>query len=201
MIRKAWLKLYDRRPQPMAGGTREIGKKCGQMKPVRWPDWHEVDIESGNEDERGGSLIEVLVSMLILLFVLVGVLQLFVMSVAVERLTEAQSELMGKARSVIEIVRLVNATGAAGNSGVLPLTVGRRTLPLTSGDTGFDFWGPAGFDIVDQKSRFQVEYEITDAGPEWLVTVFAIPKTAASSQVYLSSAGKKGVRYAARISK
>ena len=170
-----------------------------------WPEWPKIGIESGiefeNDDERGGSLIEVLVSMLILLFVLVGVLQLFVMSIAVERVSDAQSELMGKARSVIEIVRVVSATGASGTSGVLPLSAGRRTLPLSPTDTGFDFWGPSGFDIVDSKSRFRVEYEVSDGGADWLVTVFAMPKTSAQGQTFLASAGKKGVRYAARIPK
>ncbi len=154
---------------------------------------------AARERERGASLVEVLVAMLLLLFVMLGVLPLLVMALQVERVAEAQSEMSRKAQAVVEIVRVVRSTGNGGSSGILPLAAGTRNLPYTAADTGFDFWGPAGVGVVEATARYRLTYEVQDAGNDWLITVFAEP--ALGGRRYLDAVVGKGVRYASRIPK
>jgi type II secretory pathway pseudopilin PulG len=149
--------------------------------------------------QRGSSLVEVLVSMVILLFVMLGTLQLFTMALAVDRVADAQSEMTRKAHSVIEIIRLVNSTKQGGTSGILPLAAGTRALPDDTFDAGFDFWGPSGFGVVEANAPYEISYEVADGGSDWIVTVFATPSTDASKVGYIGVSAHKGVRYAAHI--
>lgn len=151
--------------------------------------------------EKGESLVEVLAALGILLAILVGVLQLFTMALLSFHGTSAHGEMMQRAEAVVEVVRLVRSSGVSGNSGVLPLTTGTRQLPVASSDTGYDFWGPAGFAIVEHEAKYRVSYEVTDGGGDWIVSVFVEPNSATTGAKYLGSAGGKAVRYAARIPK
>lgn len=150
--------------------------------------------------ERGSSLVEVLASLVILLFVMLGTLQLFTMALAVDRVTDAQTEMTTKAHTVVEIIRLVNSTQQAGTSGILPLGEGVRVLPTASYETGFDFWGPSGFGVIDTDSRYSLSYQVADGGTEWIVTVMARPNEG-SGAVYLGPKAHKGVQYAAHVPK
>lgn len=150
--------------------------------------------------ERGDSLVEVLVAMGIMLVILLSVLQLFSMALLAFHASSAQAEMTRKAESVVEVIRIVNATGKDGNSGILPLQAGpARQLPYT-GESYDQFWGPNGYGVMEPESRFQVSYEIQlDAsGTEALVTVFVEPRQTGAAK-YLGSVDTKGVRYAARI--
>ncbi len=151
-------------------------------------------------NERGSSLIEVLVSMMILLFVLLGVMQLFSLSLIVDRTANAQNEMMVKAQMVIEIIRMISATGNSGTSNILPLSISSRDLPVSSSDSGWTFWGPQGMGVVEDEARYRLSYQITDAGTSWIVTVFAQPNQDSSGATYLTSSNK-GVRYAAQVPK
>ncbi len=169
---------------------------------------HATGLGNGAADgrkERGSSLVEVLVSLMILLFVLLGVLQLFTMALAVDRSSIAKNEMMGKAHAVVEIIRLARATNNGmmnGNdSGILPLGPGTRALPTSSLDINYPYWGPAGMGIVDPTSRFQISYPVTDGGTEWIVAVLAEPSQQSGSVGYIGSQNTKGVRYAAHIPK
>jgi Tfp pilus assembly protein PilV len=162
----------------------------------------EGTIASGLRSEHGSSLVEVLASMVILLFVMLGTLQLFTMALAVDRVTDAQSEMTTKAHTVVEIIRLVNSTkqDGTGTSGILPLSEGTRVLPRGLSDDGYDFWGPNGFGVIEHNARYEVAYEVTDAGPDWIITVMARPNEG-SGAVYLGNKVYKGVRYAAHVPK
>jgi type II secretory pathway pseudopilin PulG len=152
--------------------------------------------------ERGSSLVEVLVSMVILLFVMLGTLQLFTMALVVDRVSDAQAEMTRKAHAVVEIIRIVNSTQQSGTSGVLPLNEGTRSLPTTTFEDGYDFWGPSGYGIMEQDARYEISYEVEDGGPDWIVTVFARPVTEAGKTGYVGiDPSKKGVRYAAYVPK
>ena len=151
--------------------------------------------------ERGESLVEVLIALAILLVILVGVLQLFTTALLSFHATTAHGEMTRRSETVIEVIRLVRSSGTSGNSGVLPLAVGSRNLPYSSSDSGWDFWGPSGFAVVDDEARYRVSYTVTDGGPDWVVSVFVEPNTSGSGGAYLGAVGGKAVRYAARIAK
>ena len=138
--------------------------------------------------------------MLLVRLVLVRVLQLFTMALMVDRVSEAQTEMTQKARSVVEGLRLIRSTGIDPTGTVLPFAVGSRTLPLQSSDAGYSLWGPTGLGAVEEGTRYRLSYQIVDGGTDWLVTVFALPRQAGDVR-YLTPAAKKGVRYAARIPK
>jgi hypothetical protein len=150
--------------------------------------------------ERGSTLVEVLASMVIFLMIMVGVLQLFTLSLVNDRAADAKTEMMRKAQMVVEIIRTVRATGQSGTSGIMPLATGTRNLPVRVGDTGFDFWGPQGYAIIENEARYRLAYTVTDGGAFWEVTVFAEPNRGAGNQ-YLDYVNRAGVRYAANIPK
>ncbi len=151
--------------------------------------------------QKGESLVEVLVALAILLGILVGVLQLFTMALLSFHTTGAQTEMMQRAQTVVEVIRMVSSSGVSGTSGILPLSTGTRQLPFTTTDTGFDFWGPSGFAVIEDNARYRVSYSITDGGNAWVVSVFVEPNTANTGNKYLGSVVGKAVRYAARIPK
>ncbi len=152
-------------------------------------------------NQKGESLVEVLAALGILLAILVGVLQLFTMALLSFHATSAQGEMMRKAESVVEVIRLVRASGVSGTSGILPLSAGDRQLPVSSSDTGFDFWGPAGFGVVEHEARYRVTYAVNDGGAQWVLSVFVEPNSTSTGNQYLGSVGGKAVRYAARVPK
>ncbi len=145
--------------------------------------------------------MEVLVALAIMLLIMVSVLQLFTMALLTHHATNAQAEMTSKAESVVEVIRLVRSTGVSGASNILPLAAGTRTLPTRASDTGFAFWGPTGFAVVEDDPSYRVSYQVDDGGTEWLVTVFVEPNTDTARPMYLVGAGRKGVRYAARLPK
>lgn len=155
----------------------------------------------GFSNEKGESLVEVLAAMAILLAILVGVLQLFTMALLSFHGTSAHGEMVRRAEAVVEVIRMVRSSGVTGTSGILPLAAGTRQLPVASIDAGFDFWGPAGFGIVEDEARYRVTYTVSDGGPQWVVSVFVEPNTGSTGNKYLGSVGGKVVRYAARIRK
>ncbi len=152
-------------------------------------------------NEKGESLVEVLAALAILLFILVGVLQLFTMALLSFHGTSAHAEMVRRGEAVVEVIRLVRSSGVSGTSGILPLAAGTRQLPVAASDAGFNFWGPAGFAIIENEAMYRVSYNISDGGAQWVVSVFVEPNTASTGNKYLGSVGGKVVRYAARVRK
>lgn len=154
----------------------------------------------GAHNQRGESFVEVLVALAILLFIMVSVLQLFTMALLTFHATNAHAEMKVKAESVVEVIRLVRSTGVGAESGILPLAAGTRQLPNQSSDTGFSFWGPTGFAVVEADPAYRISYEVEDLVTEWQVTVFVEPNRG-EGRVYVAGKDRKGVRYAARLPK
>ena len=152
-------------------------------------------------NERGESLVEVLAALAILLFILVGVLQLFTMALLSFHGTSAHAEMVRRGQDVVEIIRMVRSSGVSGNSGILPLSIGTRQLPVADTDAGFDFWGPGGYGVIEDEARYRVSYAISDGGTDWVVSVFVEPNTGSTGNKYMGSVGGKAVRYAARVRK
>jgi hypothetical protein len=106
-----------------------------------------------------------------------------------------------RGQDVVEIIRMVRSSGVSGNSGILPLSTGTRQLPVADTDSGFDFWGPGGYGVIEDEARYRVSYAISDGGIDWVVSVFVEPNTGSTGNKYLGSVGGKAVRYAARVRK
>jgi len=160
------------------------------------------DLREEHRAQRGESLVEVLTALAILLLILVSILQMFSLSLLSFHATSAHRDMMRKAQEVVEIYRMVASTRISGTSGILPLAVGTRHLPESSSDSGYDFWGPSSFNIVQEGAPYRVNINIADGVTEWLVTVFVDPAPRSSNgKIYLGPVSRKGVRYATRIPK
>ena len=140
--------------------------------------------------QRGSSFIEILVALAILALLMVGVLQLFSISLVTNLGSFSRTELTYKAQEVVENLRVIYAMQRAGvttlvtDSGV-PASLAVTTAPIylpyqAAGDAPatslkWAYWGPAGANIVDENLPFRVFYTV-EAGPSpahWLVTVTA----------------------------
>lgn len=176
---------------------------------------------------RGSSFIEILVALSILALLMVGVLQLFSVSLITNFGSASRTELTYKAQEVVENLRLIYAMQRSGvttlvtNSGV-PAALGSVLdtpiyLPYqAAGDAPattlkWAYWGSAGANVVEGENLpFRIFYTV-QAGPSptyWLVTVTATPvdnpnlglTTPASARRYQGANNKlKTVSYVAQL--
>ncbi len=173
-------------------------------------------------NERGASLVEVLVALLILMVIMVGVLALFSSALVSDRAAEARTELSFKAEQVVETLRMANAIAKRGSvpASLVPSVTGQVfpisgvtsqfvDLPESPNDAYWGFWGapgpnnPNGMGVMSATGRYSIGYQITDGDVSgnpgmWIVTV-----TARSRGVkgYLRGGGFKVVRYVSCIPK
>jgi prepilin-type N-terminal cleavage/methylation domain-containing protein len=152
---------------------------------------------------RGSSFIEILIALAILAIVMVGILQMFTLSLLTNFGSAARTDLLYKAQQVVENLRLIyylqNPDGGANDavraaSGVpasLAVTASPIYLPYDSQgldpmnpaaddpdtDLTWSHWGPRGFNIVEaEKLPYRLSYTVEARGPRnWLVTVTATP--------------------------
>ena len=152
---------------------------------------------------RGSSFIEILVSLALLAIVMVGILQMFTLSLLTNFGSAARTDLLYKAQQVVENLRLIyylqNPDGD-GNDAVraaagVPVNLAATATPIylpydsqgadlsdcTADDPDTDLtwshWGPCGFNIVEaEKLPYRLSYTVEARGPDnWLVTVTAAP--------------------------
>ncbi|NOZ79624.1 MAG: hypothetical protein GXP48_10695 [Acidobacteria bacterium] len=175
------------------------------------------------ERERGASLVEVLVALLILMVIMVGVLALFSSALISDRSAEARSELAFKAQQVVETLRMENAIAkrSAGSlppalsasitGQVFPISAGTSFLDLPEGpdDSYWGFWGPPtsnapnAMGIMSKDGRYSLGYQITDGNTSGNPGMWVITVTARSRGVkgYVGAGGLKVVRYVSTIAK
>lgn len=144
-----------------------------------------------NRARRGSSFIEILVSLALLAIVMVGILQMFSLSLITNLGSAARTDLLYKAQQVVENLRLVYfleqrlGNDAARIASGVPATISATAVPIRlpyfSGDTSttltWAHWGPVGFNIVDgERLPYRMSYtvEARDAN-FWLITVTATP--------------------------
>ena len=169
--------------------------------------------------ERGSSLIEVLVALLIMLFLMIGVLQRFSMAALVSMGAGVRTEMTSKAQQVVENIRYLQYLTKA-----VPTGLG-KTIPTGSGSTGLTFpitaatsgtldpttntyWGPTAANVFPSASNnntpYQISYTIQDGNPAtfWLVTV-TVQRTAVSGAMQYRGEAitHKRVDYVAQIPK
>ncbi len=137
---------------------------------------------------RGSSLIEVIVAMAILSIMVAGILQLFSLALLSSAAAAARTELLFKCQQVTENIRFCygltrrNPPGTPPVSSGVPaaLTVGTYNLPYKSSDTGWDYWGPDGANVMQQSTGpYKISYNIAHSSGSvnalWIVTVTAVP--------------------------
>jgi Tfp pilus assembly protein PilV len=156
-----------------------------------------LDRPSGVPSRRGSSFVEVLLAMTIMALVLVGILQMFSVSLIINKGAAARTQMLFKCEQVVENIRWYyyvtsNSLAAPTNTGIPPLAAGTVNLPYVSTDAGWDFWGPNGANVMerDDGGPYKISYTlvkddgITTPPPGqtlnsgvnvWVITVSAVP--------------------------
>lgn len=166
------------------------------------------------DPERGSSLIEVLVALMIMLFLMIGVLQLFSMAYLVNLGSGARTEMTYKCQQAAENIRLLNYlqrggfTVPAGTGMTLPITAATTApayLPYTSSElASAPYWGSGQSNVVEGPNMpYKLYYQIADGGAFWVVTCSAIPTDAAGSgrRYKGTGIGHKRIDYVSQIAK
>jgi type II secretory pathway pseudopilin PulG len=156
--------------------------------------------------EKGSSLIEVVIALLILLILMVGILQMFSMAFASNMNAGATTDLIYKAQQTAEILKYAfYQQGTGGVTVGLPsgaLDAGTHTLPASNSDAGWDFWGPEKMGVVDRPGTpYEVRYTVADAGADWTLVVSARPRTSGGARYVGAALKGKVVEYAVQIPK
>ena len=162
---------------------------------------------------RGGSLVEVLVAMAILAMLMVGVLQLFSLSLLTDSGSAARTDMTLKAQQVAENLRYLHflrkQSGAMPTGTGLPATPSnglRVDLPWQASDAGWAYWGPAGANVFEQeKPPYRISYTYSTsatppAGSWWFVTVAVVSENAPTGMNYIGPGAKvKRVDYVCQV--
>lgn len=161
--------------------------------------------------ERGASLVEVLVALLIFLFLMIGVLQMFSMAFIINKGSEARTEMTYKCQQMVENVRYLNAlykesTPLPSGAGIsFPLADGYTYDLYNFSQTQLDasFWGPNGANVVESVNpRYALSMAVVDDGDFWTVTVTARPNPNTDANKYLGVQPRRRiVEYVAQLPK
>lgn len=167
---------------------------------------------------RGSSFVEVLLAMTIMALVLVGILQMFSVSLIVNKGAAARTQMLFKCQQVVENIRwyyFVKQNGLAtdaviGSTGI-PVSLGAATvtLPYVSGPN-WAFWGPQGANVMEaENGPYQISYTIQQDAAQnvapltaWVITVSAVPTNVPGATRYfgISTSGSgKRVDYVAQF--
>ena len=144
---------------------------------------------------RGSSFVEVLLAMTIMALVLVGILQMFSVSLLVNKGAAARTQMLFKCQQVVENIRwyyYVTSRSLAVplNTGIPALGAATVNLPYVTTDAGWDFWGPQGANVIEvDNGPYRITYRIENDAAQslndgvnvWVITVSAVPTNVASS--------------------
>lgn len=164
------------------------------------------------QGERGTSLVEVLIALLILFFLMIGILQMFAMAYLVNLGSAARTEMTYKCQQVCENVRYLRFLQGEGVTPSQPTGItfaaGTYNLPYSSSELTGSFWGPSGANVVevpDGPFRLAVTFADGDTAGEpgiWIVTAEATPVLSAGVRRYRGAGiAHKRVDYVAHIPK
>jgi type II secretory pathway pseudopilin PulG len=179
---------------------------------------------------RGTSLLEVLIAMAIMVLIVVGILQMFFVSLAINVGSSARTQLTFKAQQVAEELRYMHYMAQTYGDAQIPswaqaivgqsITAGSYNIPYTTSElTSQPEWGMAtstfqqGMNVVEgAKMPYRLSYTIADntQSNTWTVTVSAAPvqDTSESSNAgtaryrgTLGDIGKRKVQYVFSMAK
>jgi hypothetical protein len=168
---------------------------------------------------RGSSFVEVLLAMTIMALVLVGILQMFSVSLIMNKGSEARTQMLFKCQQVVENIRWYyfvtrNNLASPAGTGIPALSAVTVNLPYTSAQlTASPFWGPAGANVMEAPDGpYQISYTIVNDLTQqvqgtpplnvWVITVSAVPTNVAGATRYfgISTSGSgKRVDYVAQF--
>ena len=166
---------------------------------------------------RGSSFVEVLLAMTIMALVLVGILEMFSVSLIINKGAAARTQMLFKCQQVVENIRWYyfvtrNSLATPLDTGILPLGATTMDLPYVKGDAGWGFWGPDGANVMEDEKGgpYKISYTIKDdpkqtlnsGGVVWVITVSAVPTDDATATRYfgISTTGSgKRVDYVAQF--
>ena len=176
---------------------------------------------------RGSSFVEVLLAMTIMALVLVGILQMFSVSLVINKGSAARTQMLFRCQQVVENIRyfyflnrnatatpaLLTDTGHVAASpmtvpGTLPIPlsdVAQTFLPYAATDATWPYWGPTGANVMEQENGpYKISYTIQrDAAQStWVVTVSATPTDVGTATRYFGvglTGGGKRVDYVAQF--
>ena len=160
---------------------------------------------------RGSTLIEVLIAMAILALLMVGVLQLFSLSLLTDSGSAARTDMTLKAQQVAENLRYLHFIRKSG--GALPANTGLpatptnglvTNLPWDGSEATWAYWGPNGANVFEQPSppyRISYTYATSTTPNYWFVTVSVVPSapTAAGVSYLGANARSKRVDYVCQV--
>ena len=161
--------------------------------------------------------------MTIMALVLVGILQMFSVSLIINKGAAARTQMLFKCQQVVENIRwyyfvTANSLAAPTNTGIPPLAAGTVNLPYVTTDAGWDFWGPSGANVMERDSGpYTISYTLVNdngAGGQqlnngtnvWVITVSAVPTKVAGAPgdpryfgIDIKTGGGKRVDYVAQF--
>ena len=162
---------------------------------------------------RGSTLIEVLIAMAILALLMVGVLQLFSLSLLTDSGSAARTDMTLKAQQVAENLRYLHYlrrddgpipdhTGLPGRADIVD---GKSVdLPWLGTEDTWTYWGPNGANVFEQANppyRVSYSYSASTTPNYWFVTVSVVPSapTAAGVNFLGANARSKRVDYVCQV--
>jgi Prokaryotic N-terminal methylation motif len=164
---------------------------------------------------RGSSFVEVLLAMTIMALVLVGILQMFSVSLIINKGAAARTQMLFKCQQVVENIRwyyFVTQHTVATPLGTGIPALGEVTvdLPYLGSEAEWAFWGPTGANVMEAangpyKIRYVIQEDLlqkVDPLHAWVITVSAVPTDVAGATRYfgISTSGSgKRVDYVAQF--
>lgn len=152
--------------------------------------------------QDGLTLIEVLVSFLLLMIVTLAILGLFSISLSVNLGSLARTDMAYRCQKVVEVVRmqnvLANLPTPANDASCCPLTSGTSATLPPSGCEAFWGTGSSGMGVIEADQGFTLSYSVAAGGVGRIITVTAVPDPTAGRYAGKASIGK-AVTYVAEI--
>ena len=138
---------------------------------------------------RGSSFVEVLIAMTIMALVLVGILQMFSVSLIVNKGAAARTQMLFKCQQVVENLRWYyyvtqHSLAAPAGTGIPGLGATKVDLPYVAADAAWAFWGPDGANVMEEENGpYKLSYTIEsdDVQNTWVITVSAFPTDVAGT--------------------
>src|SRR5664280_644766 len=173
------------------------------------------DRRSGGCARRGSSFVEVLLAMTIMALVLVGILQMFSVSLIINKGAAARTQMLFKCQQVVENIRWYyfvtrNNLATPLLTGIPALGATTVNLPYLGSEAEWAFWGPTGANVLEAANGpYKIRYVIQEdllrpVVPlhAWVITVSAVPTDVAGATRYfgISTTGSgKRVDYVAQF--
>jgi hypothetical protein len=165
---------------------------------------------------RGSSFVEVLLAMTIMALVLVGILQMFSVSLIINKGSAARTQMLFKCEQVVENIRwyyyvTTHSLAAPINTGIPAIGAVTVNLPYLGTEPEWAFWGPDGANVMEAANGpYKVSYSIQEDTTQelnnlqhvWIITVSAVPTDVVGATRYFgisTSPGGKRVDYVAQF--